>query len=97
MSRKILGTRKEIYSDSDIAITVTDLYKSFRLPTERAFGLKQAIFNRLRGIKGYKTQKVLNGISFKVKKGEFIGIDSRRHLLSRKRQYHYRWQSYSFH
>ena len=77
MSRKILGTRKEIYSDSDIAITVTDLYKSFRLPTERAFGLKQAIFNRLRGIKGYKTQKVLNGISFKVKKGEFIGIVGR--------------------
>lgn len=77
MSQKILGTRKEIYSDSDTAITVSNLYKSFKLPTERAFGLKQAIFNRLRGIKGYKTQKVLNGISFKVKKGEFIGIVGR--------------------
>ena len=77
MSQKILGTRREIYSDSDIAITVTNLYKSFKLPTEKAFGLKQAIFNRLRGIKGYKTQQVLNGISFKVKKGEFVGIVGR--------------------
>ena len=77
MRQKILGTRQEISSDSDIAITVSNLYKSFKLPTERAFGLKQAIFNRLRGIKGYKTQQVLNGISFKVKKGEFVGIVGR--------------------
>ena len=37
-----------------IAISVKNLHKSFKLPTERAGGLKQAIFNRLRGIKGYK-------------------------------------------
>ena len=34
MSKKILGTRKEIYSDSDVAITVTNLHKSFKLPTD---------------------------------------------------------------
>ena len=34
--------------------------------------LKQAIFNRLRGIKGYKEQKVLNGINLEIKKGDFI-------------------------
>ena len=77
MGQKILGTRKEVISDGDIAIDVSHLYKSFQLPTEKALGLKQAIFNRLRGIKGYKTQKVLNDISFKVKKGEFIGIVGR--------------------
>ena len=61
----------------DSAISVKNLHKSFRLPTERSWGLKQAIFNRLRGIKGYKEQKVLNGITFNIKKGEFVGIVGR--------------------
>ena len=62
---------------NDIAISVKNLHKSFRLPTERSFGLKQAIFNRLRGIKGYKEQKVLKGLNFDIKKGEFVGIVGR--------------------
>ena len=61
----------------DIAISVKNLHKSFRLPTERAWGLKQAIFNRIRGIKGYTEQKVLNGVSFEVHKNEFVGIVGR--------------------
>ncbi|MBR2708883.1 ABC transporter ATP-binding protein [Candidatus Saccharibacteria bacterium] len=72
-----IGTRTEINTDSNIAISVKDLHKSFKLPTEQAFGLKQAIFNRLRGIKGYKEQKVLKGLSFEIKKGEFLGIVGR--------------------
>lgn len=72
-----IGTRTEIQDSSDIAIRVKDLHKSFNLPTEQAFGLKQAIFNRLRGIKGYKEQKVLKGLNFEIKKGEFIGIVGR--------------------
>lgn len=76
MKRKI-GKRVEIFSDSDIAISVDNLHKSFRLPTERAWGLKQAIFNRLRGIRGFKTQKVLKGLDFEIKKGEFVGIVGR--------------------
>ena len=72
-----VGTRTEISTDDDIAISVKDLHKSFRLPTEQAFGLKQAIFNRLRGIKGYKEQKVLRGLTFDIKKGDFIGIVGR--------------------
>lgn len=63
--------------ENDIAISVKNLHKSFHLPTERAWGLKQAIFNRLKGIKGYKEQKVLNGISFDIHKNEFIGIVGR--------------------
>ena len=76
MKRKI-GSRIEIQTDNNIAIKVKDLHKSFKLPTEQSFGLKQAIFNRLRGIKGYKEQKVLKGLDFEIKKGEFIGIVGR--------------------
>lgn len=77
MAKREIGTRKEINSDNDIAISVSNLYKSFQLPTERAFGLKQAFFNRIRGIKGFKEQKVLNNISFEIKKNEFVGIVGR--------------------
>ena len=76
MKRQI-GTRTEIISDSDVAISVKNLHKSFKLPTEKSSGLKQAIFNRLRGIKGYKEQKVLRDLNFEIKKGEFIGIVGR--------------------
>ena len=37
---------------SNPAIQVTNLSKSFRLPTERASGLKEAILNWFKGIKG---------------------------------------------
>ena len=62
---------------SESAIKVSNLHKSFRLPTEKAAGLKQAIFNWLKGIKGYKKQQVLKGLSFEVGQGEFIGIVGR--------------------
>lgn len=62
---------------SEIAISVSNVHKSFKLPTEKAWGLKQAIFNRLKGIKGYTEQQVLRGVSFDVKKGEFLGIVGR--------------------
>lgn len=61
----------------EIAISVVNVHKSFKLPTERAWGLKQAIFNRLKGIKGFTEQQVLRGVSFDVKKGEFLGIVGR--------------------
>ncbi len=77
MSHRAIGERVEQFTDGDIAISVKRLSKSFRLPTEKAFGLKQAIFNRLRGIKGYKEQKVLKDINFEIKKGEFVGIVGR--------------------
>ena len=76
MNREI-GTRTEVYNDGDVAISVKNLHKSFNLPTEQSFGLKQALFNRLRGIKGYKEQKVLKGLNFEIKKGEFVGIIGR--------------------
>lgn len=62
---------------ASFAIRVTDLHKSFKLPTERAWGLKQAFFNRLKGVKGYKKQRVLRGLDFEVRPGEFVGIIGR--------------------
>lgn len=60
-----------------LAIKVTNLYKSFRLPTERASGLKQAILNWFKGVKGYTEQPVLRGVSFEIHRGEFVGIVGR--------------------
>ncbi len=77
MKREI-GIRNVINNPADCtAIAVSGLYKSFRLPTERAWGLKQAFFNRLRGIKGFREQQVLRNINFEIKKGEFVGIIGR--------------------
>lgn len=76
-----MATPKKTYTnphqDAPLAISVKNLHKSFKLPTERAWGLKQAIFNRLKGVKGYKELKVLNGISFDIHQGEFVGIVGR--------------------
>lgn len=65
------------YQNEPVVISVKHLHKSFKLPTERAGGLKQAIFNRLKGVKGYKTQKVLSNINFDIHKNEFVGIVGR--------------------
>lgn len=60
-----------------VVIRVKNIHKSFKLPTERAWGLKQAIFNRIKGVKGYTEYKVLKGISFEINKGDFLGIVGR--------------------
>ena len=75
--KRPIGTRTEINDNGELAISVNNLHKSFKLPTEQSFGLKQAIFNRIRGIKGYREQKVLKGLNFNIKKGEFVGIVGR--------------------
>ena len=67
----------QVLVSKENAIVVSHLSKSFKLPTERSWGLKQAIFNRLKGIKGYTKQEVLKDISFTVRKGEFLGIVGR--------------------
>lgn len=72
-----VSAKKSRPLDPSIAIEVSNLHKHFKLPTERAWGLKQLIFHRLRGIKGYKIQKVLRGLDFSIKKGEFVGIVGR--------------------
>lgn len=61
-------------SDQEPAVVVKDLYKSFKLPHEQYSGIKQFIVNFAKRKKGYEVQKVLDDISFEVKKGEFFGI-----------------------
>jgi ABC-2 type transport system ATP-binding protein len=61
----------------EIAIEVKNLHKSFRLPTEASSELKQKVVNLFKGIKGYKEQRVLRGVSFAVNKGDFFGIVGR--------------------
>lgn len=71
------NTIQKSHAKKSNAIKVVGLTKSFRLPTERASGLKQAILNWLKGIKGYTTQQVLRGVDLEIKKGEFVGIVGR--------------------
>jgi ABC-2 type transport system ATP-binding protein len=59
------------------AVIVQDLYKTFKLPHEQHNGLKQAAISIFRSNRGYEVQKVLNNISFEIKKGEFFGIVGR--------------------
>lgn len=61
-------------NDNIVALRVEHVSKNFKLPTERAGSLKNAIFNWIRGIRGYRIQHVLNDISFEINKGEFFGI-----------------------
>ena len=62
---------------SEIVLKVDRVSKSFKLPTEQSSGIKQAFINWTKGIKGYKMQHVLRGISFEVERGDFLGIVGR--------------------
>jgi ABC-2 type transport system ATP-binding protein len=62
---------------NDIAISIKNVHKTFHLPTEKATGIKQLLINKLKHKTGYTKQKVLDGISFDIKKGEFFGIVGR--------------------
>ncbi|KXT76904.1 ABC transporter ATP-binding protein [Streptococcus sp. DD12] len=61
----------------NIAVKVSHVSKSFRLPTEASQSLRTTLVNRFRGIKGYTEQHVLRDIDFDVEKGDFFGIVGR--------------------
>ncbi len=63
--------------NQELAVVVKELKKSFVLPHEKYSGLKQAAINIFRPKSGYEKQKVLDGVSFEIKKGEFFGIVGR--------------------
>ncbi|MDR2977347.1 MAG: ABC transporter ATP-binding protein [Streptococcaceae bacterium] len=64
-------------SDTNIAVKIDHVSKSFRLPTESTTSLRSMLVNQMRGIKGYKEQHVLKDVSFEVEKGDFFGIVGR--------------------
>lgn len=63
----------------NIAISVDNVSKNFKLPHERVDSIKSLFVNPLRSKKGLKTetQHALKHISFDIKKGEFFGIVGR--------------------
>ncbi len=67
------------HKNSENAVVVQDLSKTFRLPHDDHSGLKQLLIGMLRRKrkKGYETQEVLKNVSFEVKKGDFFGIVGR--------------------
>ncbi|NBX97790.1 ABC transporter ATP-binding protein [bacterium] len=60
----------------DIAISVKNVSKTFKLPHEKVSSLKSAIIHPFKK-RTYEKQQVLNNISFDIKKGEFFGIVGR--------------------
>lgn len=61
----------------NVAIKVENISKTFRLPHEKNSSLKSVVVNFWRRQKGYEKQRVLGGISFEIKRGEFFGIVGR--------------------
>ena len=62
------------YSE-DFPVIVDNIWKSFKIPLERRIKLHEHISSFiLRKNRGYNYLHVLKGISFKVKKGETLGI-----------------------
>jgi ABC-2 type transport system ATP-binding protein len=56
------------------AVIVDNITKSFHIPLEGSSGLKQKLINQLKGRKGYRIFTPLNNVSFSIEKGDFFGI-----------------------
>jgi len=63
--------------ENDTAVLVHEVKKTFRLPHEKQNSIKGLLVNWYHRDKGYEKQRVLQGISLEVKKGEFFGIVGR--------------------
>ena len=61
--------------DKNIAVKVSHVSKSFKLPLESQNSIKGRLINFNK--KGYEVQEALKDISFEVKKGDFFGIVGR--------------------
>jgi ABC-2 type transport system ATP-binding protein len=62
----------------DVAISVKDVYKNFKLPHEKADSVKGLFINPFNGRgKEEEVQHALKGISFDIPKGQFFGIVGR--------------------
>lgn len=63
-------------NDSKIAISVSRVSKTFKIPHEKVSSLRGAFVNVLKK-GGYEEFNALDNVSFEVKKGEFFGIIGR--------------------
>lgn len=64
-------------SQKEAAIVIKDVSKTFKIPLDKASGIKQVIVRAMKRKKGYRNFKVLENVSFEVRKGEFFGIVGR--------------------
>lgn len=62
---------------SNTVIKVSNVVKTFKLPHEKQSSIKGLFVGLFTGKKSYEKQKVLHGLSFEVKEGEFFGIVGR--------------------
>jgi len=69
--------KKDITKNSEIAISVKNVSKTFRIPHEKVTSIRGAVTGVLKRKKGYEEFKALDDVSFEVKKGEFFGIIGR--------------------
>ena len=69
-------TKKDLNKNSEIAISVKNVSKTFRIPHERITSLRGAAVNVFKK-STYEEFKALDNVSFEVKKGEFFGIIGR--------------------
>ncbi|NTW14925.1 MAG: ABC transporter ATP-binding protein [Candidatus Moranbacteria bacterium] len=63
--------------DQDIAISVKNVSKTFRIPHEKVSSIRGAFVGALKGKRTFEEFKALDDVSFEVKKGEFFGIIGR--------------------
>jgi ABC-type polysaccharide/polyol phosphate transport system ATPase subunit len=75
-SSSVLETPPAPRSDGPPAIRVTDLHKSFRIPTHKVDSLKERIVRPF-AARDFRELRALQGISFEVRQGEFFGIVGR--------------------
>lgn len=61
----------------EVAIKVSNISKSFRLPHEKQNSIKSLFVSMFHGKRTYEKQQVLKDVSFEIKKGEFFGIVGR--------------------
>jgi len=64
-------------NSSQVIVSVKNLTKTFKIPTESSNGIKQKLINLLKGKRGYREFTPLNDISFEIKQGDFYGIVGR--------------------
>ena len=58
--------------DTNIAISVKNVSKTFRIPHEKVSSLRGAFTQAFNGRRTYEEFKALDDVSFEVKKGEFL-------------------------
>ncbi|MGK2848829.1 MAG: ABC transporter ATP-binding protein [Minisyncoccota bacterium] len=63
--------------NKDIAISVKNVSKAFRIPHEKVSSVRGAVVSAFNRNRGYEEFQALDDVSFEVKKGEFFGIIGR--------------------